>query len=77
MIIEPVMDALTISTRPLCRAKMAIRNSTALPKVALISAEIVVETRPAMMLVDSAIRWVMPAIAPAVAIKVKVELIFK
>ena len=33
--IEPVMDALTTSVRPLCRAIKAMINSAAFPKVAL------------------------------------------
>ena len=56
IMIEPVMDALTSSTSPACKAKIAMKNSTALPNVAFMRAAIVVETRVAMMVLDSAIK---------------------
>jgi hypothetical protein len=77
MIMEPTIEALTICTSPFCRAKTAMRNSTTLPKVALISADIVVETRSAMIAVDSAIRWVMPIIAIAEVKKTNVGSTFR
>ena len=51
-----VMDALTIVTSPARRAKMAIMNSIALPNVALIRAETVLETRCEMIPVASTMR---------------------
>ena len=64
--IEPMMEALTISTRPLRREKMAIKNSMRLPKVALIRAETVLETRWATIPVDSTMTWEMAMMeAPA------------
>jgi hypothetical protein len=46
-----------------------MKSSTALPKVAFINAEIVEETRLAMILVDSAIKCASPISAAAIVRK--------
>jgi len=68
-IIEPVIDALTIVSSPARRAKIAIMNSMALPKVALMSAEIVLDTRCEIMPVASTMRWEMATTAAAAEVK--------
>jgi hypothetical protein len=65
IMIEPVIEALTIVTRPARRAKMAIMNSIALPKVAFIRADTVLDTRWEITPVASTIRWEMATIAAA------------
>ena len=67
--IEPVIEAVTSDKRPALRENIAIKSSTALPKVALISAEIVEDTRLATILVDSAIKWARPISAAAIVRK--------
>ena len=63
------MDAVTSDKSPARREKMAMKSSTALPKVALMSAEIVDDTLLAMILVDSAIKWASPISAAAMVRK--------
>jgi len=68
-IIEPVMEAVTSAKSPARRENIAMKSSTALPKVAFINAEIVEETRLAMILVDSAIKCANPISAAAIVRK--------
>ena len=74
MMIEPMMDALTISTSPCRRAKNAIRNSIALPNVALMREPTTAVVLIDRCCVDLAIRLVIGTTANTDMIKTAVAL---